>query len=566
MHDSRLDQGGDDVLLLDADRASVRTSQLWDRAAAAGLPSLDLPTGDGAETRRVVRVARRYWMTRGDVLPEQVVQSLVAHPRVDLEHGGDAYTDLTGVDEETRAWALLALEDAGLDGGAWRVQIRIARDETLTADEQALLDRAPNLHHDPNPVFAALDDVEDAQRSLQRSEMRRVRAAVAAWRASIVQEADPTASNTAYQKGFFLDLGLKLKIADATARNLVHAADTLERRLPAVWGRFLQAEVPWRAMQIVHAAIDGLDEAVLPAFDEKAAVKVIETPLPRLADALRRLRERLQPDTADERHDRAFRRRRIETEPGADGMGWQHAYLPLPQLTALEHQLTKAAIAAHGKAGESRSIPQLKADIFTDGLIDFLRTAADPEADLLVPARPAVQPKVAIMIPAMTALGHAQAPAILEGYGPIGMRTALKLAGEAKSWVRVLTHPFTGAVLNLERKKYRPTKDMRMLLRLLDGGGRGPGSPARPEDTDVDHLRSYRLHDEEGETSIANLLLLSRKDHGTKTAGQAKLRMTGDRTVVWRTKAGNAYVTRPPEPPDPTPVPPDLLDDDPPPF
>ena len=39
-------------------------------------------------------------------------------------------------------------------------------------------------------------------------------------------------------------------------------------------------------------------------------------------------------------------------------------------------------------------------------------------------------------------------PAMLAGYGPIGMDDALALAAEAPELIRILTHPITGMVLN----------------------------------------------------------------------------------------------------------------------
>jgi hypothetical protein len=496
-------------------------------------------------------------MDHRQVWPTMVVQTVLVAPAPSPD--ADAHAGLAHWDSETRGWALLALGDAAMDPAAWSVRISI----TDWTDVPAAIPAAPNALPEPNPLFAALADVEDEQSLLQKVEVRRVTAAVRAWRAALDDEGEPTASNTPYQKGFFIDLGAKLKVADSTAKQLVHVADTLERSLPQVWGHFLAGRVPWRAMQIVHAAIDGLAPEVLPAFDAKALLKLDEVLLPALPDALRRLAERLQPTTADERHDRANERRRYTVEPAAHGMGWLNLLLPMADILGMHHQVTKQAIAAHGRAGERRGIQALKADILRDGLRAFLRTDSDPaDAALLVPGRKGVEPRVAILIPALTALGHATASPVLQGYGPIGIRTALRLAGEATSWIRVLTDPFTGAILNIGRQKYRPTEDMRALIRLLDGGGRGPGRPRGPDEVDVDHDESFWLDDERGETSTDNLVLLSRSDHGIKTAGAAESDLLLDRTLVWRTRSGNAYVTRPLDPPQATPVPPELIDDD----
>ena len=500
-------------------------------------------------------------MDHREVWPTMVVQTVLASPAPAPEE--DAHAGLAHWDSETRGWALLELGEAGMDPAAWSVRISITDWTDVPAEERAGIPAAPNASPEPNPLFAALADVEDEQSLLQRVEVRRVTAAVRAWRAALDDEGMPTASNTPYQKGFFIDLGSKLKVADSTAKHLVHAADTLERSLPLVWAHFLAGRVPWRAMQIVHAAIDGLAPEVLPAFDAKAVLKLDEVLLPSLPDALRRLAERLQPTTADERHDRANARRRYTVEPAADGMGWLTLLLPMADILGMDHQVTKQAIAAHGMAGERRGIQTLKADILRDGLRAFLRLDSDPaDAGLLAPGRKGVEARVGILIPALTALGHSTVPPVLQGYGPIGIKTALRLAGEATSWIRVLTDPFTGAILNIGRQKYRPTADMRALIRLLDGGGRGPGRPRGPDEVDFDHDESYWLGGERGETSTANLVLLSRGDHGIKTAGAADSDLLLDRSLVWQTRSGNKYVTRPPDPLQATPIPPECIDED----
>ena len=126
----------------------------------------------------------------------------------------------------------------------------------------------------------------------------------------------------------------------------------------------------------------------------------------------------------------------------------------------------------------------------------------------------------------------------------------------------MLTDPFTGAMLSLGREKYRPTEDMRNFIRLLDGGSRGPGTPRGPDESDIDHNASFWLNDEQGESSVDNLVLLSRSDHGIKTAGEAGADLLLDRTSIWETGSGNKIVTRPLDPPEPTPVPPELIDEE----
>jgi hypothetical protein len=227
-------------------------------------------------------------MNHRELWPVMTIQTVVAEPAP--MPGMDAHAGLAHWDSETRGWALQVLGDAGMDPAAWSVRVTIEDWTDVPAEERVGIPWAPNAMPEPSPLFAALAEVEDEQRLLQRLEARRVAAAVRAWRAALADEGLPTASNTPYQKGFFLDLGAKLKVADSTAKTLVHTADRLERDLPLVWAHFQAGRAPWRAMQIVHAAIDGLDPAVLPAFDARAVLKLDEVLTPSLPDALRRLR------------------------------------------------------------------------------------------------------------------------------------------------------------------------------------------------------------------------------------------------------------------------------------
>lgn len=524
-----------------------------------------------APVRRML--GQRFWMDEDVVTGwfDLVAQHAAAVPR-DSDDGRTVHQDVAGWPEETRAWVLELFADAELDFRSWRAIVGTMPWTELTAEQQATLPEAPNVQVERDPVLRLLDECDEVALDEKRVEVRKVTRAVAAWRAALAQEGRPTAGNTPYQRGFLLDLAHRYDIAQPTALTMVTVADRLERRMPRAWAAFTGLQASWRGMQALHAELDGLDPEFESAFDEIAARKLRDTPAPRLRDVLRRERERLQARTADDRHQKAMRQRTVRTDLAADGMAYTTIYWAAATALALQHQLTKGAIAAHGVEGETRGVSQLKADILEDLAHAYLRDAADPAHDTEVPERPGVTASVAVLIPAMTALGHADAPAALQGYGTIGIATALKLAGTATSWIRVLTDPIDGAILTLGRTRYRPTKDMRILLGLLDGGNRGPGVPRPPDELDVDHLESFHLGEEQGLTDIENLMLLSRTDHTVKTTGEWRPRLLPDRTVVWHTRRGYTYITRPADPTPPTPVPESLIqpepepDDEPAPF
>ncbi len=441
----------------------------------------------------------------------------------------------------------------------------------IDPNELADLPGADEVLPEVHPINIAMERVQLRQAALREAEAERVLAALGTWRVALASvTGTPDAMvNGMVHKAVMLQLATSLQIAEQTASELVHTAEDLETDLPLTWARFVAGGVPWRGMQMVHAAIDGLDPQFLPAFDEKAADAVVRVAMPKLRDRLHQIRERLQAVTAVDRHVRALRGRQVTLEPAADGMAWLSNLMPAPEAIAIDHALSTAAIAAHGTEGETRSVQQLRSDILTDLWVEGARHDATEKNGVTVPARRGVQAKIAVLIPAMTALGVSECPATLQGYGPIDMDTAKRLAGNAKSWIRVLTDPVTGAVMTIGRKKYKPTADMRTLLGLLDGGGRGPNCRRPPGQTDADHVTPFHQGFARGQTALDNLVLLSRRDHMIKTSGLWGIELREGRDLAWTSFYGTRIITTI-EPLEPTPVPdqylhPPSTDADPPP-
>lgn len=111
-------------------------------------------------------------------------------------------------------------------------------------------------------------------------------------------------------------------------------------------------------------------------------------------------------------------------------------------------------------------------------------------------------PTVVVTVPALTMLGTDDEPATLEGYGPIDLDTARRLAGEASSWVRLLTHPVTGAPLILDRQTYRVPAALRRWLGVTSPTCVFPGCNRAARECDLDHLTAWA---DGGTTDAANL-------------------------------------------------------------
>ncbi|WP_375389171.1 DUF222 domain-containing protein [uncultured Amnibacterium sp.] len=438
-------------------------------------------------------------------------------------------------------------------------------DDDADADVDAVYERARMADladdaHDPllvHPLNWECERVDAAQREFREAEVMRVLSALNAWRsaeASVTGTVD-AAVNGPFWKSVILQLATSLQVAEPTASALVHTALDLEQRMPRTWLRFLHADVPWRGMQIAHAQLEGLDEAFLGAFDEGCAAALVTVAMPKMRQRLHEIRERIQASTAAERHRAALEKMSVTIEPAADGMAVITALVPAAEAISIDLRLDLAARESASAEGETRSIGRLRAhillDLFDEGLF---RGATSDLQGIAVPQRIGVQCKVGLMVPAMTALGHSDVPAELEGYGPIDIETAKRLAGGATSWITLLTDEVTGAVLDIGRDKYRPTSDMRAMLGFVDRGGRGPNSYRPPSQTEADHVIPFNQGLLRGRTALDNLVLLTRRDHRIKTSGLWDIELRAQRDLAWTSFFGTRIITTV-RPLEPTPVP-----------
>ena len=126
-----------------------------------------------------------------------------------------------------------------------------------------------------------------------------------------------------------------------------------------------------------------------------------------------------------------------------------------------------------------------------------------------------IRPTLLVTVPVLSLLRREQEPGILEGYGPIDPQTARELAAEAKSMIRILTHPETGVALSIGRTNYRIPKKLRYWLRFRDGTCRFPGCNRAAKFADIDHAKEWFA--DHGGTDHFNLNCLCPGHHAVKT-------------------------------------------------
>ncbi|WP_210479271.1 HNH endonuclease signature motif containing protein [Naasia sp. SYSU D00948] len=337
-----------------------------------------------------------------------------------------------------------------------------------------------------------------------------------------------------------------LRVHEKAAERRLDFARDLVHRFPATLDGLHHAFFTERHAQIVVEQAVGLPENLTGEYERRLLPHADLVPS-RFEKVAATIRADLAPADLEERHREAAQQRRTALEAAPDGMAWYGALLPAPEAIG-------AAAAVNGLArsllvdGEERTLAQIEADVFRDLLIDAagvtLPTVEGTEPVPTPAARRGVSPEVLVHVPVLTAMGRSDAPAVLEGYGPIDGETARRVAGCATGFLRMLTDPETGAALSFGRATYRVPAELRRYLRVRDEVCRFVGCTRAASRCDVDHTVPWA---EDGETVAHNLAHLCRGHHRLKGGSRwrATQSATGDGTITWTSPTGRTYTSRP---------------------
>lgn len=328
------------------------------------------------------------------------------------------------------------------------------------------------------------------------------------------------------------DIAMRLSIAEGTVVTMAHQADLLRTRAPQVWGMFREGEISTANARRVAATLDSLpeNEATDATVDSKAAEWAVLPPA-RFKGRMHTLRERLHPISLTERHVEAAKGRRFWRENDRDGMAWLGVQFRSPDAETAWQRVDAIARHLAEQPGETRTLDQLRADVVADMLTGRSDPATEPRAT------------VGVLIPMMTLLGRSDEPATLDGYGPIDADTARRLTAHAPSFYRILTHPVSSTILDVDRTSYRPPADLKRWLALRDGTCRFFGCGRSAKLCDLDHTRQWATG---GTTSAGNLAHLSRRHHTLKGESRWKVEQDAGGILTWTSPTGAIRTTDPP--------------------
>ncbi|WP_454119496.1 DUF222 domain-containing protein [Microbacterium lacticum] len=380
------------------------------------------------------------------------------------------------------------------------------------------------------------------------------------------------------------ELAAALRVGERTVSGWLGDGAALVDDYPATLRALREGRIDERHASAIIDAGALLDDDVRAEYERHVLVVAETATAPELRDTARVIAARLQPSIVEEARRDALAQRQVKTYGLRDGLARLLLDAPAALVQGIFERVTDIAGAlvdepesepdaepgagAGAGAGadaesESRARPgsqpaDRSSDTDTDADADVdAADAADAEpgsagsadtrdsrdtrtldqrradilCDLLLAGTPpmggdaglgAIRATVHVTVPLLTLAGLDDAPAVLDGHGPIDAESARVLAAAAPVWQRVMTHPVTEEPLRLDT--YRPSGRLRRLLNSRDRTCRWPGCRRTAARSEADHTIAW----EDGGTTCAdNLAILCKGHHTLKHASAWRVRQLG---------------------------------------
>ncbi|QEV99437.1 DUF222 domain-containing protein [Microbacterium caowuchunii] len=416
---------------------------------------------------------------------------------------------------------------------------------------------------------AGLAGLQDADAAVARAQAARIRHLAALADVATDQVARIASQGSRERempvRSLAAEVAFATHVHDMTAQRDLGEAQTLVTKFSATVTALENARISQRHVDVIlETGLPIVDDEVRMAWEEIVLDYAARQAPGRTKAYARQLAEAVNPEGMADRHARAVDGRGVSVIDLDDGMALLQLRLPAAVAYGIRDRLRRQARAIRDAANAERARrteePGAGHDAAEQPVIDDIRTlvqiGADVAADMLLTGAPAIDPtsgeqlpgglgaiqaQVQIVVPVLTLLGKTDAGASLHGQIPIDPDTARHLAGAALGWDRVLCHPITGTVLEVDR--YTPGTDQRRYLRARDQHCRGFGCRQPAHRCQLDHNHE---HHDGGPTALANLAHFCTRHHTLKTETEWSVRQLPDGAVEFTSPLGRSYTDEPP--------------------
>lgn len=396
------------------------------------------------------------------------------------------------------------------------------------------------------------------QGAARLAEGMRAALAFAAGNPHIYTDLEGEDGQRAAEAATLLEVSLRVHLSEARVRSLAYVAATAGVHLPRLWER---AHEGFAAFALVEATVDalvrlhpsaGADHAeraaaaeAIARVDEQAAQWVLSLTPGAYRRRLRILLDRLDTREMVRRHTDALAERKVIVDDPEDGMAWLHLLIPAIDALAIARRLTSTAKHLQKVERAGRCRDHIRADLASAWLRgEGTATAVKVKVFVTVPAAlvggALADPSGRCTLCGGT--GFAEQARIASG--PIlDPLTAQQVFLDATGYRRLITDPVRGAIVDLDRRSYRPTRTQRDLLVLQHGTCTRDGCDRLALDADIDHILEYSRG---GPTTGRNLRPLCPSDHAVRHRTRVRFRDRPDRSSQITTPTGLVSERPPP--------------------
>lgn len=341
------------------------------------------------------------------------------------------------------------------------------------------------------------------------------------------------------------ELGAFLNISPNAARNLSEHCRHLVRWLPVTLGHLQAGNIDSRKARVISDGsftlfcnLQRLDDSISDVRDNKVmdymqrfealvTRRIASRNLAQVKKAVNQAIAQLTPLAEDERHESARAQRSVEFFENGSGMTLMQALM-----TSFDAQRVLNVLEYAARNDDSLSGNTLTK--MSDALVGILTGDLD-----MAPERRHGASQVNVVVSAETLLGLRDAPAQMVGSNVVLTANAVRELSETSRLRRMIVDTTSGALLELGRRAYEPSRQLKDHVKMRDRKCRAPGCVRNAMRCDVDHVQAW---DDGGETNVDNLVALCRRHHVLKTIGtwQYELRPNGD--TVWRLPNGHVVI------------------------
>jgi len=320
-----------------------------------------------------------------------------------------------------------------------------------------------------------------------------------------------------------------LRLTRRSAESALDLAIGVRRRLPRVWDALSQGRIDQRRAQTIAHATSHLDEQTARRVVDAVIDDAPGLTTGQLAALLRRQCVEADPDSAQERYEEATEQRRVVAEASPDGTAHLLGMDLAPHRVAAVTRRINRLARGLNTADDSRTIDQLRADVFLDLLAGKHQSAKGGVIDLQVDLE--------------TLIGLTETPGDLAGFGPVVADIARQAAAAQTDgeWRFSITDPGTGLTIHNGTTRRRPTASQRRSVEARDRTCIFPGCRMPATQCDLDHRTPWS---QVRSTSIAGLDPTCRYDHITvrHRIGWSRQPLPGG-DHLWTSPLGHTYTT-----------------------